>query len=340
MEERPSFVTGFITAGMRRIPVVSTTLTRRDVIGGWKVRWAIGRGNYSVRPGLYAVGSPGPGSSVLVTANYKLTFDRLRRELGGIDAWILALDTRGINVWCAAGKGTFGTRELERSLVDARLDEVVRHRTLILPQLSASGVSAPELKEATGWRVKYGPVLARDIPAYLSNNMKKDDAMRRVRFRLRDRMTIAPAELAHAWPFLLAIVGASALFALPFDAGAAGRFLRVGLPLLGAVAAGTLVFPALLPWLPFRAFSLKGATLGALWSVAAALLVRASLPVAAALVLTATPIVAFLSMNFTGSSTFTCQPGAALEVRRGILPMLSSLVLGIGAGVAARVLAL
>jgi hypothetical protein len=36
----------------------------------------------------------------------------LRRELAGQDVWILVLDTRGVNVWCASAHKTFGTAEL------------------------------------------------------------------------------------------------------------------------------------------------------------------------------------------------------------------------------------
>jgi hypothetical protein len=322
------------------VPVVSTRLSSRDVIGGWKVWWDIGRSNYAVLPGLYGVGTPGSESPVLVTANYKLTFDKLRKELGGIDAWVLVLDTKGVNVWCAAGKGTFGTRELERRIVAARLPDVVSHRTLILPQLGATGVSAYEVKRDTGWQVRFGPVRARDIPAFLSNGMKKDAMMRRVLFPLTERMAVAPTELVHSWPLLLGIMAASALLGLPLDAGFVARLLAACLPLLGAVGVGTLLFPALLPYIPFRAFSLKGVLLGALWGIVISLVARMSLAGAAALTLVATPIVAFLSMNFTGSSTFTSQPGAALEVRKGLIPMISSLVLGLGLTAAARVLPL
>ncbi len=325
-----------VTVGDRKVPVVGTRLTFRDILGGWKVRWDIGRMSYRVTPGLYAVGSPNGESPVMVTANYKLTFDRLRSELTGLSAWILVLDTRGINVWCAAGKGTFSTRELEQKLMQVKLGEVVSHRTLILPQLAASGVSAHEVREATGFTVRYGPVRARDIPAYLANGMRKDDAMRRVRFGLADRMAIAPAEVSHAWLLILAILAGSALFALPPDAGYLGRLLGAFLPLLAAVLIGTLAFPALLPILPFRAFSLNGALLGAVWGAAAAAIEGRTVAGGIALALITTPIVAYLSMNFTGSSTFTCQPGAELEVRRGMIPMLASLVLGVGLYAAAR----
>jgi hypothetical protein len=308
------------------------------------VRWNIGRMGYIVLPGLYATGSPAAESPVLVTANYKLTFDKLRSALTGIDAWILVLDTRGINVWCAAGKGTFGTRELVQRIAAVKLDTVVSHRTLILPQLGAPGVAAHEVRQETGWSVKYGPVLAGDIAAYLAAGMKKTDAMRKVPFGLAQRMAIAPVELVQSWPLLAAILAGAGLLALPATGpGAAGfgsRFLQTFLPLVGAVLLGTIAFPALLPWLPTRAFSFKGAVLGALWGLASAVVLGASVPRGAALVFLCTPITAYLAMSFTGSSTFTCQPGAALEVKRGLVPMIASLVLGLGLRVATGLLAL
>src|SRR4030042_5350466 len=87
---------------------VTTRLHFRDKLGAVKVRWLIGRNNYKVDPGLYATGSPDETSDVFVSANYKLSFDHLRKNLDGINAWILVLDTKGVNVWCAAGKGTVG----------------------------------------------------------------------------------------------------------------------------------------------------------------------------------------------------------------------------------------
>jgi len=337
---RTPWITGSVRTPDRVVPVVSTRLSRKDAWGGVKVRWNIGRDQYSVLPGLYAAGAPGAESPVLVSANYKLSFDTLRGNLQGIDAWILVLDTKGINVWCAAGKGTFGTRELEQRITGVRLDQVVSHRTLILPQLGAPGVSAPEVKKATGWTVKYGPVRAEDIRAYLANGQKKDDTMRKVRFSLTDRMAVAPVALAQAWPLLLGILAASALFGLPFSAGFVARLLQFLLPLAGGVLVAVFGFPALLPYLPFRAFALKGAVLGIVWGAASAFLVGASVAAGASLVLLVSPIVAFIAMNFTGSSTFTSQPGAALEVRRGIIPMAASVAAGIVLAVLARIFAL
>ena len=136
------------------------------------------RNRYAVAPGLYATGRPGPHSAVLVTANYKFSFDHLRRALHGIDAWVLVLDTGGVNVWCAAGKGTFGTGELVRRIEAVGLERVVQHRHVIVPQLGAPGVAAHEVQRATRFRVHFGPVRASDIPAYLDAGLEATPEMR------------------------------------------------------------------------------------------------------------------------------------------------------------------
>jgi CO dehydrogenase/acetyl-CoA synthase delta subunit len=326
----PSASASTVSVNGRDIPVVPTLLSAADVLGGWKVRWGIGRNRYTMAPGLYAVGRPTEESPVLVTANYKLTFDKLRAELSGLDGWILVLDTKGVNVWCAAGRGTFGTRELESRLLATRLDQVVSHRRLVLPQLGATGVSAPQVLKDTGWRVVFGPVRARDIPAFFAHGMKKDARMRRVEFRIPDRLAVAPVELVQSWPFLLGAAAASAALALPFGPSYLHQLLRFGIPLIGAVLVGTVGVPALLPVLPFRAFSLKGAVIGTLWGVVASVVFKASLAASFAFVLVGGSLAAFLGMNFTGASTFTCQAGAELEVRRGTVPMIASLAVGVG----------
>jgi len=154
------------------VPRVGTKLTTADRWGAMRMRMGIGRMDYRVLPGLYAVGTPGAASPVLVTANYKLTFDILRAGLSGLDAWILVLDTHGVNVWCAAGKGTFSTEEVDR-VQEARLGELVRHRVLILPQLGAPGVAAHEVKRRCGFGVEYGPVRAQNHAGARAARLKK-----------------------------------------------------------------------------------------------------------------------------------------------------------------------
>ncbi|OHD21903.1 MAG: hypothetical protein A2Y38_05390 [Spirochaetes bacterium GWB1_59_5] len=318
------------------MPVASTTLNPADVWGGIKARWGVGRMAYSVLPGLYAVGTPGPDSSVFVTANYKMSFDALRSSLGGIDCWVLVLDTKGINVWCAAGKGTFGTDELVSRISRVKLSSIVSHRRIILPQLGAPGVSAPELAKRSGYHVEWGPVRAADIPAWIAAGQEKNDAMREVTFDLGDRMAVAPVEIAHSWPIIAAALALGALFGLPAGEGWMRRAISAAIILVGTIPVGTLLFPALLPWLPSRSFVVKGALLGAAWAALGALLFHVPLMAALGGVFVAAPTVAFLSLNFTGASTFTCQPGTLLEVEKSFWPMIVSLVAGIALAAASR----
>ena len=81
---------------------------------------------------------------------------KYRKNLNELDAWLLILDTKGVNVWCSAGKGTFGTKELVHRIQAASLGSVVKHRRLILPQLGATGAAAHLVKEESGFTVIYG----------------------------------------------------------------------------------------------------------------------------------------------------------------------------------------
>lgn len=101
------YVAHFMETDAGPVPVIRPDLDKKDRLATIAVRCGIRRDKYLVSPGLYGIGSPDPDSDVLVTANYKLTFDHLRSALEGISAWILVLDTRGVNVWCAAGKKIF-----------------------------------------------------------------------------------------------------------------------------------------------------------------------------------------------------------------------------------------
>ena len=276
-------------------------------------RWGVRRGGHRVEPGLYALGSPTLDSSVFVTANYTLSFDALRSKLQHIDGYILVLDTKGINVWCAAGKGTFGTDEIVHRVEVTRLAGVVNHRTLILPQLSAPGVSAREVKQRSGFTVEYGPVRAQDLPEYLKTHQATPE-MRRVRFDLWDRIVLIPVELVHT--FLPMALAALALWLL------AGPLAALGATV--AILAGTVLFPILLPWLPTRPFSSRGFVLGGVVALAFAALAwldGAPLPLwrrigwALAYLLAMPPVTAFLALNFTGSTTFTSKSGVRREMK-------------------------
>jgi acetyl-CoA decarbonylase/synthase complex subunit gamma len=291
-----------------------------------------------VQPGLYAIGEPSADAPVLVTANYKLSFDSLRGVLAGRSAWILVLDTKGINVWCAAGKGTFGTDELVARVNSCSLGRVVSHRKLVVPQLGAPGVKAPEVRRRTGFRVEYGPVRAGDLPAFLDARMRATPEMRRVRFDLWDRLVLTPVELTLGAKRAALVAASLVLLGGVSTRGYTMEGVRaVGLPsaalvLLSFVLACVLG-PALLPWLPGRAFAVKGAALGAavLGGLAA---VGAPLGTgwlqAVAWGVSVPALSSFVVMNFTGSSTFTSQSGVLREMRVAVPLQIAGGVLGAG----------
>lgn len=342
--QKAPWADGTASTPLGEVPRVRTSLLTSDRLGSWKARWGIGRMRYTVGPGLYAAGSPSAESPVLVTANYKMSFDRLRSALRGLDAWIMVLDTRGINVWCAAGKGTFGTAEIVRRAASTGLEKIVSHRTLVLPQLGAPGVSAREVRRQSGFRVVYGPVRAQDIPEFISRGMKATPEMRRVRFPFLERVSLVPMELLPMakWAGILA----AALFALSgLGPGifSAERMLSDGpgsaSSFLGIYVASTALGPALLPWLPGRSFSAKGAWLGAaLFACLLALsgkLISGRLE-AAAWALIATAVSSHMVMNFTGSSTYTSLSGVMREMKYAVPLQIAGLVAGLGLLVAGR----
>lgn len=282
----------------------TSTLTFANTWDHILARWRINRMGHRVEPGLYSLGNPTPESPVFVTANYTLSFDALRSALKGMDGYILILDTKGINVWCAAGKGTFGTDELVKRIEATRLSEVVKHRILILPQLGAPGVAAHEVTKRTHFKVKYGPVRAEDLPEYLKTREATPE-MRRMHFTLKDRMVLVPVEfVAVLLPLLILIV-----------LGAKG--------VVAAILAGTVLFPILLPWLPTHNFSTKGFILGGVVAMpfviaaflnnpASALWLRSAWALVYALLIP--PITAYIALNFTGATTFTSRTGVKREM--------------------------
>ena len=295
-------------------PIQSTTstITWANRWDHFLARWGVNRSGHRVEPGLYALGNPTPDSPVFVTANYTLSFDALQSALAGIDGYILVLDTQGINVWCAAGKGTFGSNELVHRIEATALHDVVSHRLLILPQLGAAGIAAHEVKKRSGFKVEYGPVRAADLPEYLKTHQATPE-MRRVRFTLRDRLILIPVELVHVLlPMLIATV---VVFFV------SGPWASVAVVV--AILAGVVLFPILLPWLPTRDFSSKGFILGGVVALPFALAVFLSSPstvwwlrVGGALtfLLPLPPVTAYLALNFTGSTTFTSRSGVRREI--------------------------
>ena len=336
--ERPGYhlcryVCGWLETPVGDVPQVTGQLKFLDIAGHWAMRWGFGRDHYIVTPGLYAIGTPTADSPVLVSANYKLSFDVLRREIAGLDLWLLVIDTKGINVWCAAGKGTFGTAEIVNRVKKSELEQVVKHRQLIVPQLGAPGVAAHEVRKQCGFKVIYGPVRAKDIKPFFAAEMQATPEMRRMTFGIRDRFILTPVELTVFWKnvlraalilFVLGGLGPS-IFSFSAAWNRGGAAILIGLT---GLVTGAVLTPILLPWLPGRAFALKGTVSGLGISL---LLLLGTGPysysngLAAALSLTA--VSSFAAMNFTGSSTYTSPSGVEKEMRKAIPLQIGAVIL-------------
>ena len=307
------------TAPAGGIERVSPDYASADRLAAWKARWGIGRLGYKIKPGLYSLGEPSAASPVFASANYKLSFDALRTNLKGFSAWLLVLDTKGINVWCAAGKGTFGTLELTRSIMETGLEKLVSHKTVILPQLGAPGVSAHRVKAYTGLSVVYGPVRAEDIPEFLKLESKATPEMRKVSFNLWERLVLAPVQLVIFGKYLLPL---SILLYL-------GGFKADAALTVGALFAGGILLPALLPWLPGRSFSIKSAIAGL--AVIAGLTPFLALDAfqLCARALIYAPAASFIGLDFTGASTYPSLSGVKKEMRAALPLQAAALLAGL-----------
>ena len=320
-EKVPGFIKWLDTpAG--RVAQISTTLSSTDHWGACKARWAINRMNYIVPAGLYAIGTPGPDAPVIVTANYKMSYDILRHTLVNRDLWLLVLETFGINVWCAAGKGSFGTDELVSRINRTELHSVVSHRELTLPILGAPGVSAHQVAKRTGFTVRYATIRADDLPEYLDNAMTTTAAMREMTFSIYERLVLLPVEILLTLKSIVLFGGTLVLAALLTNSLSAA--VMVFTAYLGAVLSGVAVTPILLPWIPGRSFAFKGALVGGVWSALFYLLASGSnwhmtTTIAAFLALPA--ISAFYALNFTGCTVYTSRSGVKKEMRLGIPAM-------------------
>ncbi len=333
-----NYVDHFMETGAGPVPVIRPDLDKRDRLSTIAVRCGIRRHKYLVSPGLYGIGSPDPDSEVLVTANYKLTFDHLRSALGGISAWILVLDTNGVNVWCAAGKKTFSTRELVNRIQAVSLKQVVTHKRVIVPQLGATGVSPRQVKTQSGFRVVYGPVRACDIPVFLNNGRKADKSMRQVSFTLFERFVLTPVELHGA--LKMAGITALALFVLSGIGPGIFSFHEAwerGLVSLAALVtgliSGAILTPVLLPFIPSKKFAFKGILTG---SVCTLLLLPViypgigSMAGAAALFIFSVMVSSHLAMNFTGATPFTSPSGVEKEMKQYLPVQLAGVLVSAG----------
>ena len=153
--------------------------------------------------------------------------------------------------------------------------------------------------------------------------------------RLRDGLVLIPVEIAVGLHYPL--LAAAALLLLS-GVGRRGYTLEAvrttGLPSAALMFltffGGAILGPLLLPWLPGRAFALKGATLGLAPRRPRAVRRPVDDAVACRRVGVVHPRRPFVVMNFTGTSTFTSLSGVLREMRVALPAQLAGAALGLG----------
>jgi len=303
----------------------SSEWTREDYLGSLKCRLSNSfRMKYKVEPGLYSLGEPDGNSDVFVSANYKLSFNILRKALNGLSVWILVLDTKGINVWCAAGKGTFGTEELVKRINKVKLSSILNHGRIIVPQLGAVGVNADAVFKQTGFKVYFGPVYAKDIKNYLKTGKRKTSEMRKIEFSMLDRLVLTPMEVI---PAIKKFIIFGIIVLLFFGLQPSGILFKSawlsGMPFLllglASIIGGAFLTPVLLPFIPFRSFAVKGWLIGILSVML--IIFFLNLPEQKNILIFTVEILFFpmassyLALQFTGSTTFTNMSGVKKELK-------------------------
>ncbi len=224
--------------------------------------------NLNVTPGLYPIGHPTEDSPILVTSNYFVTYKRVVSSLEKQDvtAWLLVVNTEGVNVWCSAAGGNFTAEKILDQIDDTNLSEAVNHRQLILPQLSASGVNHLVLNKAK-WEVKFGPVNINDLGEYLQNDLSKTTSMSQVEFNLRSRIENCVSHNVFISLILIPLILGIQILAQPLgfllQPWAQWLLVNVIFLLLFIWAFGFLV-GILYPITPFNSGFLKGVILSAI----------------------------------------------------------------------------
>jgi len=158
------------------------------------------------------------------------------RTLKGLDVWLLVADSKGVNVWCAAGGEEFNTRSVVSAVKTSEIGDLVDHKRLILPPLGAPGICAKDVHKETGWSIHWGPVRMNDIPRYLEEGCSRDEKMKQATYNWIERLDTG---LGSLFPFYF--IGA--LCFLIFARGLLLSYLVVG-------AAAFLFFMLACPYLP------------------------------------------------------------------------------------------
>ncbi len=209
------------------------------LLGAYFFRWI----GFPMEPTLIKVGNPTRNSPVFLTCNFILTVKRVLKAIQNMDCFLLVAPSNGINVWCGACGGDFNSNSVISIIKTSNIDDLVDHKILILPQLSAPGIIPKKVKESTGWNVKFGPIHAKDIPVYVRNQFTKTEQQKKVAFPILSRL-----EMGNLYFFMLLILISAVYWITAFFVPALNLVLYLHtLALLVIVIYGSMLF---LPSIP------------------------------------------------------------------------------------------
>lgn len=213
---------------------------------------------HRAQTGLVPIGHPLTNSPVVVTGNYTETVRRMKNALKGENVWLLVANSKGINVWCAAGGGHFTHHDVISAIITSEINDKVSTRTMILPQLGATGIERRKITESTEWKTIWGPARLEDLQSFLRQHHVAPPDQRYMRFPFWERM-----EMATMWGIPMVVIGFLIFLLL-------GGW-RVGLSVsLAAVAISYGIFgtlPKLMVkgwkrWITFATFAVFGCMVG------------------------------------------------------------------------------
>ncbi|MDO9323604.1 MAG: acetyl-CoA decarbonylase/synthase complex subunit gamma [Methanoregula sp.] len=121
----------------------------------------------SVEAGVKAFGRPDRDSPVLITTNYALTYFTVEADIkaANLDCYLIVTDTGGLSVESAVAGRYFTADAIASALKEYSVGELVNHKTLIIPGLSAR--LSGETEEASGWKILVGPKDSSGIAAFI-----------------------------------------------------------------------------------------------------------------------------------------------------------------------------
>jgi len=121
----------------------------------------------SVEAGVRTFGHPDKNSPVLITTNYALTLFTVESDIksAGLDCYLIVVDTGGLSVESAVAGRYFSAESIVSALNEMQVENLVNHKTLIIPGLAAR--LSGEAEDATGWRILVGPKDSSGLAQYI-----------------------------------------------------------------------------------------------------------------------------------------------------------------------------